>query len=187
MLHNVKNIRFTTQYHNTSFKITGSSFVAINATDGCGVPPVDDNIDLQFTPELDNDEVPIRERTDTFVNINEYTDARTIILPKVPPCKYCGAYKFFKETDHMCCSKGEISLAESILPSYLVSLITRTDSKSKEFQNMIRTYNNHFAFTSIGTSKRLSGIQFYFNDPEHQVSNRMEACPRLDMTIAENC
>ncbi|GAA0152381.1 hypothetical protein LIER_43172 [Lithospermum erythrorhizon] len=78
------------------------------------------------------------------------SDERTIILPKVSPCKYCGAYKFFRETDCICCSKGEITLAESILPSYLVSLITGTDSKSREFQNMIPTYNNHFAFTSIG-------------------------------------
>ncbi|GAA0169076.1 hypothetical protein LIER_23633 [Lithospermum erythrorhizon] len=74
---------------------------------------------------------------------------RTLILPKVSPCKYCGAYRFYRESNSICCSKGEICLAESSLPPYLVDLITSVDVKSKEFQNMIRTYNNHFAFTSI--------------------------------------
>ncbi|GAA0155831.1 hypothetical protein LIER_38161 [Lithospermum erythrorhizon] len=84
---------------------------------------------------------------------------------------------------------------------------------------MIRTYNNHFAFTSIciscddiyqqrdhgvytvrvqghihhylndlmsqDASKKLSGIQFYFYDLEHQVSNRMMTPPRLDVVIVE--
>ncbi|GAA0166267.1 hypothetical protein LIER_40160 [Lithospermum erythrorhizon] len=83
-------------------------------------------------------------------NMTVYSASMTIILPKVPPCKHCGAYRFYRETNQICCSKGEIRLAESELHPYLVSLITGTDAKSKEFQNMIRTYNNHFAFTSIG-------------------------------------
>ncbi|GAA0158473.1 hypothetical protein LIER_38660 [Lithospermum erythrorhizon] len=135
------------------------------------------------------------------------------------PGKYYESYKFYRKTDFIYCSKGEIVLAESILPPYLVLLITGTYRKSKEIQNMIRTYNNHFAFTSIGiscderyqhrdhgvytvrvqdqihhylndlmpqdASKKLSGIQFYFYDPEHQVSNRMATLPRLDVTIVE--
>ncbi|GAA0158769.1 hypothetical protein LIER_15712 [Lithospermum erythrorhizon] len=32
---------------------------------------------------------------------------------------------------------------------------------------------------------KLSGIQFYFYDPEHQVSNRLKTLPRLDITIVE--
>ncbi|GAA0174231.1 hypothetical protein LIER_27670 [Lithospermum erythrorhizon] len=95
--------------------------------------------------------VPIIGKANTNVDITQ-EDVRILILPKVPPCKYCGAYKFYRETDYICCSKGEIVLAESILPPYLVLLITRTDPKSKEFQSMIKTYNNHFAFTSIGIS-----------------------------------
>ncbi|GAA0158770.1 hypothetical protein LIER_15713 [Lithospermum erythrorhizon] len=47
-------------------------------------------------------------------------DARTLILPKVPPCKYCGAHRFYKETDFICCSKGEIVLAESNTSSIFV-------------------------------------------------------------------
>ncbi|GAA0165648.1 hypothetical protein LIER_20994 [Lithospermum erythrorhizon] len=49
---------------------------------------------------------------------------------------------------------------------------------------MIRTYNNHFAFTSIGM--RLRGIQFYFYDPTHQVANRLSALPRLNVSIVEH-
>ncbi|GAA0175778.1 hypothetical protein LIER_28889 [Lithospermum erythrorhizon] len=110
-------------------------------------------------------------------------------------------------------------LAESTLPLYLVQLITGVDAKLREFQNMIRTYNNHFAFTSIGIScderyqhrdqgvytvrvqwqihhylndlipqnpsNRMTDIQFYFYDPQHQASNRMNTLPRLDTSIVE--
>ncbi|GAA0167566.1 hypothetical protein LIER_40405 [Lithospermum erythrorhizon] len=102
---------------------------------------------------------------------------------------------------------------------HLVQLINGTDERFKEFQNMIRTYDNHFAFTTIGitcddkyqqrdhgiytvkvqgqihhypndlipqdASKKMTGIQFYFFDPDHQVSNRLAAIPRLDASIVE--
>ncbi|GAA0154736.1 hypothetical protein LIER_43289 [Lithospermum erythrorhizon] len=42
------------------------------------------------------------------------TDERTVVLPKVPPCRHCGAYKFYKESEFFCCSKGDITLAESV-------------------------------------------------------------------------
>ncbi|GAA0165809.1 hypothetical protein LIER_40060 [Lithospermum erythrorhizon] len=158
------------------------------------------------------------ERTFETVN-NNPCDPRTLILPKVFPCKYCGAYKFYRETDRMCCAGGQIVLTESILPEHLVQLITSIDERSKEFQNMIRTYNNYFAFTTIGitcddkyqrrdceiytvkvqgqihhylndlipqdTTKKMTGIQFYFYDPYHQVSNRLTALPRLYPSIVE--
>ncbi|GAA0142813.1 hypothetical protein LIER_03629 [Lithospermum erythrorhizon] len=68
------------------------------------------------------------ERTFETVN-NNSCDPRTLILPKVSPCKYCGAYKFYRDTDRMCCAGGQIVLAESILPEYLVQLITGTDER----------------------------------------------------------
>ncbi|GAA0175626.1 hypothetical protein LIER_41949 [Lithospermum erythrorhizon] len=52
-------------------------------------------------------------------NMTQYSPAMTIILPKVPSCKHCGAYRFYRETDQICCSRGEITLAESELPPYL--------------------------------------------------------------------
>ncbi|GAA0167936.1 hypothetical protein LIER_22770 [Lithospermum erythrorhizon] len=140
-----------------------------------------------------------------------------LILPKVSPCKYCGAHKFYKETERFCCSGGELILSQAILPEYIVKLFTGTDQRSKEFCNMIRTYNNHFAYTFIGmhcdeqyqhrdhgiytvkvqgqvhhflgdlipedSSKKMTGLQFYFYDPEHQISNRMAALPRLDEIV----
>ncbi|GAA0157575.1 hypothetical protein LIER_14815 [Lithospermum erythrorhizon] len=63
--------------------------------------------------------VSASERMNQSVNITS-VDARTLILPKVPPCKYCGAFKFYRETKFMCCSKGTIVLAELVLPKYLV-------------------------------------------------------------------
>ncbi|GAA0182863.1 hypothetical protein LIER_30445 [Lithospermum erythrorhizon] len=94
------------------------------------------------------------------------------------------------------------------------------DTKCKEFHNMIRTYNNHSAFTSIGMhcdetlqktdheiytlrvqgqvhhylddlmphddSNKLSGIQFYFYDPERQASNPLSIVPRLNSLIVED-
>ncbi|GAA0160149.1 hypothetical protein LIER_16768 [Lithospermum erythrorhizon] len=151
------------------------------------------------------------------MNSYAYPDKRMLIFPKVSPCKYCGAHKFYKETERFCCSGGEVMLSQTILPEYAVKLLTGTDQRSKEFRNMIRTYNNHFAYTSIGmhcderyeyrdhgiytvkvqgqvhhflgdlipedSSKKMTRLQFYFYDPEHQVSNRMETLPRLDETV----
>ncbi|KAG9154543.1 hypothetical protein Leryth_015002, partial [Lithospermum erythrorhizon] len=37
---------------------------------------------------------PVRRRINTDVDI-PLSDPRTLILPKVPPCKYCGAYRFY--------------------------------------------------------------------------------------------
>ncbi|GAA0184575.1 hypothetical protein LIER_31863 [Lithospermum erythrorhizon] len=34
-------------------------------------------------------------------------------------------------------------------------------------------------------SKKMAGLQFYFSDPEHQVSNQMTALPRLDETVVK--
>ncbi|GAA0184574.1 hypothetical protein LIER_31862 [Lithospermum erythrorhizon] len=62
-----------------------------------------------------------------------YEDQQMLVLPKVPPCKHCGAHKFYKETPRFCCSGGEVILAETELPSYIVHLFTGTDEKSKRF------------------------------------------------------
>ncbi|GAA0158040.1 hypothetical protein LIER_15165 [Lithospermum erythrorhizon] len=73
-----------------------------------------------------------------------------LILPRVLACAYCGAYKFYKETTHFCCSSGQVSIATHILPEYLVSLLTEQGDDSKDFHTMLCTYNNHFAYSSMG-------------------------------------
>ncbi|CAH9124107.1 unnamed protein product [Cuscuta epithymum] len=50
----------------------------------------------------------------------------------------------------MCCSKGEFVLTSTEMPEQLVQLFTAHDPLSKHFRSCVRTYNNTFAFTSIG-------------------------------------
>lgn len=76
-------------------------------------------------------------------------DPRMLILPNVPSCVYCGALKFYRETINFCCSAGQVSLASVVLPKYLVELLTLNDEASKDFHIMIRTYNNHFAYSTM--------------------------------------
>ncbi|GAA0160483.1 hypothetical protein LIER_17027 [Lithospermum erythrorhizon] len=81
--------------------------------------------------------------------LSQLHDKRLLVLPKVPPCKYCGVYKFYRETAHFCCSAGQVSLASTVLPECLTSLLTGTSDDSKDFQTMICTYNNHLAYISM--------------------------------------
>nr|KAJ0210749.1 hypothetical protein LSAT_V11C400209270 [Lactuca sativa] len=86
------------------------------------------------------------------------------ILPDVLCCSYCGAMKFYSETSNFCCLEGRIVLSTNELPSMMHNLLTSTSDLSKSFRTYIRTYNNHFAFTSFGVradndlSKRNMGI-----------------------------
>lgn len=86
------------------------------------------------------------------------------ILPDVLCCSYCGAMKFYSETSNFCCLEGRIVLSTNELPSMMQNLLTSTSDLAKSFRTYIRTYNNHFAFTSFGVradndlSKRNMGI-----------------------------
>nr|KAJ0205166.1 hypothetical protein LSAT_V11C500246540 [Lactuca sativa] len=77
------------------------------------------------------------------------------ILPEVVCCSYCNAMKFYSETSTFCCL-GRIVLSNNGL------LLVMQEAKS--FRTYIRTYNNHFAFTSFGViadknlTKRNKGI-----------------------------
>ncbi|GAA0146280.1 hypothetical protein LIER_06273 [Lithospermum erythrorhizon] len=138
--------------HNLSSATSISSYVDLNNTREYSFISSEPSIQVQLESTLGHSQrVPLSERRNASVEV-PLNDPRTLILPKVPPCKYSGAYKFYRESDSFCCSKGQICLAKSTLPPYLVHLITGVDAKSKEFHNMIRTYNNHFAFTSIDIS-----------------------------------
>nr|XP_049466952.1 uncharacterized protein LOC120952979 [Anopheles coluzzii] len=66
------------------------------------------------------------------------------------PCPYCAAEKWFGETGTLCCNGGQVILppfAEP--PRELCELFTNS-----RFMQNIRTYNNAFAFTSMGASLR---------------------------------
>ncbi|GAA0159826.1 hypothetical protein LIER_16523 [Lithospermum erythrorhizon] len=79
------------------------------------------NFSASVIDEYDIDSSPISEKANRYSI--EY-DYRLLILPPVAPCKYCGAFKFYKETERFCYSTGEIHLVEIKLPEYIVHLIT---------------------------------------------------------------
>ncbi|GAA0158820.1 hypothetical protein LIER_38729 [Lithospermum erythrorhizon] len=39
-----------------------------------------------------------QRRGTTYLSVTNH-DERTCVLPKVPPCRYCGAHKFYRETN----------------------------------------------------------------------------------------
>ncbi|XP_027077088.2 uncharacterized protein [Coffea arabica] len=86
------------------------------------------------------------------------------VLPDVPDCIFCHAKRFYMEPPKFCCSAGEIHLAETQMPEKLVQLYKANTPEAREFQLCIRSYNNMFAFTSLGVhydknfSRRNNGI-----------------------------
>ncbi|GAA0154659.1 hypothetical protein LIER_37935 [Lithospermum erythrorhizon] len=72
-----------------------------------------------------------------------------LVLPHVPACTYCGAYKFYKETAHFYCFAVQVSITTHVLPEYLVSLLTGQGDDSKDFHTMLRIYKNHFKYSSM--------------------------------------
>ncbi|KAL7145369.1 hypothetical protein ABFS83_07G078300 [Erythranthe nasuta] len=72
------------------------------------------------------------------------------ILPITPPCSYCGAFRFSREVVGFCCSKGQISLVDPTVCPILHSSFTGQSEVACQFRRRSRTYNNAFAFTSMG-------------------------------------
>nr|GMC62863.1 uncharacterized protein LOC109176597 [Ipomoea batatas] len=68
----------------------------------------------------------------------------------VSDCTFCGAKRFQYEPPGFCCRSGEIKLVSNAMPCVLKNLFTGCDEASKNFMNCVRTYNNTFAFTSLG-------------------------------------
>ena len=86
-------------------------------------------------------------RPDNFCNT---TDIRTLSLK----CSNCGALKFDKETDSLCCSKGKVQLDAFPQPQpFLQHLYEGVDSNSKHFLANIHKYNSAFQMTSFGCNE----------------------------------
>ena len=69
-------------------------------------------------------------------------------------CSNCGALKFDKETDGLCCLKGNVQLDEfPQLQPFLRHLYEGTDSNGKHFLANIRKYNCAFQMTSFGCNE----------------------------------
>lgn len=59
---------------------------------------------------------------------------------------------FEYEPPGFCYGKGMIKLTSHRMSTNLRNLYTRNDAESKHFQTYIQTYNNLFAFTSLGVN-----------------------------------
>nr|XP_043618624.1 uncharacterized protein LOC122590484 [Erigeron canadensis] len=97
-------------------------------------------------------------------NLLQFIPLMSESLPRMKDCAHCGAAKFYSETKNFCCSNGRVVLANNKLPAILKQLLTSPSEEAKAFRTCIRTYNNLFAFTSLGVksdttlAKRNKGI-----------------------------
>ncbi|XP_019230428.1 PREDICTED: uncharacterized protein LOC109211349 isoform X1 [Nicotiana attenuata] len=73
-------------------------------------------------------------------------------LRAVQNCKFCNAKRFQYEPPGFCCGSGSVKLVSYQLPNELSDLYTGNSEESKHFRTYIRTYNNMFAFTSLGVT-----------------------------------
>ena len=105
---------------------------------------------------------PVRRRKNT--PLLQQIQLEPTILPSVPDCPHCHAKRFYMEPPRFCCASGEVRLAETKMPDKLLQLYKGNTPESIEFRQCIRSYNNMFAFTSLGVhydkelSKRNRGI-----------------------------
>ncbi|XP_071907122.1 uncharacterized protein [Coffea arabica] len=72
------------------------------------------------------------------------------VLPDVPSCPYCHAKRFHQEPPSFCCASGEVQLLPTEMPRELMLLYIEDSDEAAEFRRCVRSYNNMFAFTSIG-------------------------------------
>ena len=88
-----------------------------------------------------------KENKESNMLTNIVQEPKKLKAPTI--CEYCFAKLFSHETRNFCCSKGEITLVTNNIPLELYNLYTLQTSESLQFRNLIRSYNNSLAFTSM--------------------------------------
>ncbi|XP_016508082.1 uncharacterized protein LOC107825708 isoform X1 [Nicotiana tabacum] len=83
---------------------------------------------------------------------NNDKDTDYVRLKPVPNCKFCNAKRFQYEPPGFCCGSGSVKLVSYELPNELSDLYKGNTEEAKHFRTYIRTYNNMFAFTSLGVT-----------------------------------
>ncbi|XP_022872962.1 uncharacterized protein LOC111391913 [Olea europaea var. sylvestris] len=112
------------------------------------------------------------------------------VLPYSRTCTHCGAKKFCTESKGFCCCDGNVKLQLHNMPPELFYLFTSTSKEAIAFKNIVRSYNNHFAFTSFGVKYnrelcknnkdcRPTYLQLYFYDTDNEIGNRLNTSDRL--------
>ena len=98
------------------------------------------------------------------INLIDKIPTQPSVLPAVNNCKYCGAKRFYLESLSFCCYNGQVRLAPTEMLPELLKLYTANTEDAIECRECIRSYNNMFAFTSLGVhydkdlSRRNRGI-----------------------------
>ncbi|KAH9625530.1 hypothetical protein KSS87_020327 [Heliosperma pusillum] len=85
-------------------------------------------------------------------------------LPITESCNKCGARRIYYESRNFCCGYGTIVLPSNTYPPQLNYLYTSGSEGARHFQKYSRTYNNMFAYSSIGgtfDAKSYKGIYVF--------------------------
>lgn len=100
-----------------------------------------------------------RIRRSTF--ITSYNSGRNFIvthyfhkhmLPAPTYCPFCGSKIFFHETLEICCKNGKITIQRPTTPQRILDLYIDQTELGTHFRSNIRSYNNAFAFPSMGAN-----------------------------------
>ncbi|XP_019246018.1 PREDICTED: uncharacterized protein LOC109225707 isoform X2 [Nicotiana attenuata] len=86
----------------------------------------------------------------TAMNIKLRSDY--VPLKNTQNCKFCSAKRFEYESPGFCCGTGTVKIISHRMPAKLHNLYFENNEKSQHFRTYIRTYNNSFAFTSLGVN-----------------------------------
>ncbi|CAI9109037.1 OLC1v1008774C1 [Oldenlandia corymbosa var. corymbosa] len=128
----------------------------------------------------------------------------SMVLPTVQNCECCRAKLFPFEPPKFCCSQDKVSLVSHPMPYALRRLFIGLDEESVEFRKNIRSYNNNFAFTSLGVTydrdltmntrgmytfrpngHSPSGVQLYFYDEHEEISWRMQSTDKFNKSTLQ--
>ncbi|XP_070028974.1 uncharacterized protein [Nicotiana sylvestris] len=82
--------------------------------------------------------------------VSKEQQSEYVALKRIPNCQFCHAKKFEYEPPRFCCNSGSRRLTSHKMPTELSELYFRNTEGSENFRTYIRTYNNMFAFTSLG-------------------------------------
>ncbi|KAL7582964.1 uncharacterized protein LOC111881180 [Lactuca sativa] len=88
----------------------------------------------------------------TGIHLLQQVPLASDVLPNFHRCRYFDAVKFYSETTNFCCLDGRVVLSNNELPLLVQDLLTSTSKEAISFRTYIITYNNHFAFNSLGVT-----------------------------------
>ncbi|KAG5593141.1 hypothetical protein H5410_043655 [Solanum commersonii] len=119
------------------------------------------NNNLATTPSSNSTMVSVAQNSDLMrelmlllseIDSTMPLETNYIKLKEVSNCHFCKVIRFEYEPPAFCCSNGSVQLTSHEIPTKLKNLYLENTELSKHFRTYIRTYNNIFAFTSLGVT-----------------------------------